>query len=69
MGLPRNGNAVWVTRLNMGVPHQVIRPIDNLVRISFFQGNGQNGYGFEISRGDARLLAKRINQCLDGTLK
>ena len=28
-----------------------------------------DGYLIEMSRKDARLLAKRINQCLDGTVK
>ncbi len=30
---------------------------------------GEGGVYLDLSRKDARLLAKRINQCLDGTVK
>ena len=37
------------------------------LNISFFPDDSGLGNGFEISRGDAKLLARRITQCLEAT--
>lgn len=62
--------SVWHTRLETDRPYQTVRTVsESEVSIGFFPGNLGAGYGMTISRKDARLLAKRINQCLDGTAK
>jgi len=40
---------------------------DDRIAISYTHGIGHGVYRIELSRKDARLLAKRINQCLDDT--
>lgn len=59
---------VWHTRLDWKRPYQAVRTHDeeNLI-VSIMPGNGADGVGFKISRVDARLLARRIEQCLKGT--
>lgn len=37
------------------------------VTINFFPDDSGLGYGFTLTRSHARLLAKRINQCLEDT--
>ena len=59
-------SATWCTRITDTLPYQTVKTVDNnRVNIAFFPGNSGNGLGFIISRKDARLLAKRINSCLD----
>lgn len=61
---------VWHTRLETDGPYQTVKTVnEGTVAIGFMPGHGVAGYGFHISRKDARLLAKRINQCLDATVK
>lgn len=62
-------NAYWCTRLDHMRSYQMVKAhADDLV-ISFFPGNKRDGFSLSVSRKDARLLAKRINQCLDATVK
>lgn len=65
----KHQNAVWVTRLGNGKPYQTVTSEYNEIWVAFYPGNGGSGYSMKISRADARLLAKRINQCLDATAK
>lgn len=65
----KHANAAWYTRLGMDKPHQSVTSAYDEIWISFYPGNGGNGYSMKVSRKDARLLAKRINQCLDATVK
>jgi hypothetical protein len=59
---------VWCTRLGMDAPYQTVQTVNKwMLKIAFMPGGG-NGVAMHISRKDARLLAKRINQCLDGTV-
>ena len=69
MSKRKHQNAVWHTRLAMDKPYQCVTSAYNDIWVSFYPGNGGNGYSMKISRADARLLAKRINQCLDATVK
>lgn len=63
-------NTVWCTRLETDRPYQTVKTVDEkTVSIGFMPGGGVAGYGFHVSRKDARLLAKRINACLDATVK
>jgi len=41
---------------------------DDLIQVAYFEREGYP-QSMTLSRKDARLLAKRINQCLDGTVK
>jgi hypothetical protein len=68
MSRPNDG-AIWATRLNDEFPYQYIQAKNGDVYIGFFPGAGQPGVTVTITRADARLLAKRINQCLDDTRK
>lgn len=62
----RAPNTLWSLR---GVNSIYVKTADNdRIEILAPDGKGE-AYGFSISRKDARLLAKRINQCLDATRK
>lgn len=64
----KHSNSIWVTSFRD--EYQSVRVSESdqsLVTVAFLK-NGK-GYGIDISRRDARLLAKRINQCLDNTQK
>lgn len=64
----KHENTIWLTRFDKVKPYQVVRHgSKGFAYISFFPGNKQNGIGVSITRKDARLLAKRINQFLDET--
>ena len=59
---------VWMTRLDSKKPYQTVRTrMDGEIAIAFFPGNRGDGFGVTIRRRDARMLARRINQCLDDT--
>jgi hypothetical protein len=61
-------NAAWHTRF--GYPYQSVNCAGvDYIGLGFFFEKVQQGIGIKISRKDARLLAKRINQCLDATVK
>ena len=58
---------IWLTRRCGLYPNYEVRTLDpNTLQITSYNG-GEYGYGFRISRHDARMLARRINQCLDET--
>jgi hypothetical protein len=60
----------WITRLTMDAPYQEVGTLDEKnIGIAFFPGNKRDGFRLTLNRKDARLLAKRINQCLDKTVK
>ena len=62
-------NTEWHTRIDYDRPYQSVKIVDDDIQIGFMPGNKMDGYAFKISRADARLLAKRINECLDATVK
>ena len=59
---------IWPTK-QMGVYPQIYVRTEDENRISFVYHHekGQEGFGFKLPRRHARLLARRINQCLDET--
>jgi len=58
----------WHTRIGTSGPYQAVSTSsETSLRIGFFPGWGKDGIGVEISRKDAKLLARRIEQCLAGT--
>ena len=60
--------AIWCTRLDEKRTYQIVRTADpKHLRISFFPGQNRDGYAITIHRTDARLLARRIMQCLEAT--
>jgi len=59
----------WHTRLDWKRPYQTVRAEGDEIRIALFPGNENDGVSFALDRADARLLAKRINSCLDATVK
>lgn len=59
----------WHTRLEHDRPYQTVKANGNNIDVGFMAGKGKHGYMLTITRADARLLARRINQCLDGTAK
>jgi hypothetical protein len=61
-------NSMWLTRFDDPKQSVQVCPTDQ-EKINIGLWNGGQGYSFNISRKDARLLAKRINQCLDATVK
>ena len=66
----KHANSMFVTKHNPGGAYQsaqVCEANDNALDIGFW-ANGK-GYLHKISRKDARLLARRINQCLDATVR
>lgn len=64
-------SSIWVTRVGKGddrPPYQSVRTnTHGTVAIGFFPGLGLDGISHNIPRADARLLAKRILQCLEET--
>jgi hypothetical protein len=65
----RAPGSIWCLRRDFKPPY--VQTADgDLIRLSFQDPNNEHmNYFFELSRKDARLLAKRINQCLDTTTK
>lgn len=63
-------NTSWSCRIS-GRPNMDVGIIeDGKIKIgAFLDSNSPSGFAFFIDRRLARLLAKRINQCLDDTGK
>ena len=60
--------AEWYTRFPGDRSYQVVRTGDpKHLRISFMPGQQGDGIAIMIHRTDARLLARRIIQCLEAT--
>ena len=65
----RAPSVVWSLRGPDKYPYYQVRTTDDdRIEIGAASGNGYMDY-LLLSRKDARLLAKRINQCLDDTRK
>lgn len=68
-----HSNSIFLTRFpTNGKPYQAVSVVEDnqeLIVVGFYPGNGGKGYGIEISRQDAKLLARRIEQCLKATAK
>lgn len=61
-------SVVWTSRNRFDIPYQAVRTHSKTeIVISIMPGHGENGIGFKLSRLEARMLARRINQCLDAT--
>jgi len=66
----RAPGTVWMTRHSDQYPYQYVRTTDDdRILIVNAEQSGGNADAMVVSRRDARLLAKRINQCLDATRK
>lgn len=63
------GNSVWPIRPLGTYPQIYVRADGELVNIVIVNRGEEEGWSLAISRRDARLLARRINQCLDATVK
>lgn len=65
----RAPNTIWISRIPPIYPNAYVLTAPNdEIRVSVFESE-DDAVTFYMSRKDARLLAKRINQCLDGTAK
>lgn len=63
-------NQDWHTRLTHDGPYQTVRCIEgDRIQIGFMPGNKKDGFGVSLPRADAKLLARRIEQCLKATVK
>ena len=66
----RAPGVIWSLRRPGVHPNAWVRTADfDLIAIQHYSSPGDPGAVLLLSRKDARLLAKRINQCLDGTKK
>lgn len=67
--MPKHYSAqCWAMRPVGKYPQVYVRTItEKSVSCIYHEYEGQPGTGFVLTRRDARLLAKRINQCLDST--
>lgn len=70
MSEDRAPSASWFLRSPVGAyPNGYVRTaIDDCIQVAYFERAGYP-QSLILNRRDARLLAKRINQCLDGTVK
>ena len=58
----------WSCREIGNYPQAYVQTIDSKhIQISHYKIKGMRGIAINMPRGLARLLAKRINQCLDKT--
>jgi len=62
-------SVIWPTRrIGTKGPYQIVSTASLAkLTLSFMPGNGKDGVSIQILRKDARMLARRINQCLDET--
>ena len=61
---------MWVTRLSDDKPYQGVEVLaDGKIRVSLWPGKHADGLSFILSRGDARLVARRIDSALKTTGK
>jgi len=59
---------VWAVKRTGGYPNGYVRTEDEKhLDISFFLEEGRDGAGFTVTRQFAKMLARRINQCLEAT--
>ena len=66
----RAPGVIWSLRRPGVYPNAWVRTADfDLIAIQHCPSSGSPGPVLLLSRKDARLLAKRINQCLDRTKK
>jgi len=69
----KHQESVWITKFTDLAYQEVKCFSDRGLQISFFPikifDKRPNGVSVLVNRKDARLLAKRINQCLDATVK
>lgn len=65
--MKRSANVCWAAREVGTYPNGIVRcDGEDFIVVSVEPGDGQS-YGLRVDRKLARLLAKRINQCLDDT--
>lgn len=64
-----NSNVEYVSRLKPPyVGAMVDMEDENRISLRIMNADGK-GFAISVTRHDARMLAKRINQCLDATVK
>lgn len=64
--------SVWPTKSIGTYPQTYVRMAlddEDMIEVSRFPTEGDDGIGLLFSRAEARLLARRINACLDETRK
>jgi len=65
-----HANSIWPTRRDLSGAY--VKPIGDRVTLWLPDGRTENGmrtgYTHLLSRSEARLIAKRLNQCLDATV-
>lgn len=65
----RAPGSLWMMRYPQTYPNGYVRTIDNeRIVIAQFENDTDIGQSMVLDRKDARLLAKRINECLDATV-
>lgn len=64
MSVPNRTSAIWSLRIGAGPYVGTVE--GDRIRLAFPDGSGMADCIY-MTRADARLLAKRINQCLDET--
>jgi hypothetical protein len=61
-------SVIWAVKKIGNYPNAyVMTTADGNVRLEYFHKFGTRGFSLEMPRGYARLLARRINQCLEET--
>jgi hypothetical protein len=61
-------SVIWAVKKIGHYPNAyVMTTADGGVRLEYFHDMGERGFSLEMPRGYARLLARRINQCLEET--
>lgn len=59
---------IWPSRPLGTYPQTYVEAKDGgMVDVSFYPVEGESGIGILLTRHHARMLARRINQCLDRT--
>ena len=66
--MPQHRNIIWPVREVGEYPNFYVQT-ESITHLKVLVASGidQQNVGFRITRRHARLLARRINQCLDGT--
>lgn len=66
--MSKHKNTVWITKPIGVYPYGIIKTFDkNHVSVGICPSKGEYITSLVFTRREARMLAKRINQCLDDT--
>jgi hypothetical protein len=65
-----HSNSIWPTRRDLSGAY--VKAVDGSIELwipdGFKEDGMRTGYAHLLSRHEARLIAKRLNQCLDATV-